>query len=101
MVSNTDEDELWNLVGFLRISSTRYKTLEALVTEYLIPSDIVKRTNLKPAQVSLALHDLKEKKLIKCMNEKAKKGRIYHATSLGKESIKMVNDYLMNDKNDP
>ncbi len=95
MARKTENDELWSLVGFIRISSIRYKTLQSLENDYLIPSDIAKTTDLLPSQVSNALHDLKEKKLIKCMNDEASKGRIYHATPLGKKSFRMLNEYLM------
>ena len=97
MVNSINDDEIWNIIGFIRISSARYITLEILQTQYAIPSDIVEMTKLTPAQVSSALKELKEKKLIKCMNDTATKGRIYHTTPLGEKSYKMVNEYLLKD----
>lgn len=90
MTNKSNEDEIWEIIGFIKISSTRYKTLQTLKTDFLMPSEIAKVTDLTPTQVSLALHDLKEKNLVKCMNENAKKGRIYKSTSLGLESLKMI-----------
>lgn len=92
MPNNKKDAELWNIIGFIRISSARYKTLETLQTHYLLPSDIVKQTQLSPAQVSGALKELKEKKLIKCLNDTATKGRIYHTTPLGEKIFKRYNE---------
>ena len=60
--------------------------------EYLMPSEIAKRTNIRTTQISNALHDLKEKNLVVCRNEDARKGRIYEQTELGSMILKMIDN---------
>lgn len=90
MTKELSESELWNLIGYIKVSPTRYKTLKVLESEYLMPTEICKSTGLGPTQVSNALHDLKEKNLVKCLNEDASKGRIYKNTPLGLEILKHI-----------
>ena len=86
------EDELWGIIGFIKISQSRYKTLQCLDDNHFMPTEISKKTDLTPAQVSVALHDLKKKKLVRCMNEKVKKGRIYKCTDLGLKILEIIDD---------
>ena len=51
-------------------------------TEYKMPSEIAKETNLQPSQVSHALNDLKNRDLVMCLNENAKKDRLYEVTDI-------------------
>ena len=46
--------------------------------------------DVRTSQVSAALHDLKEKDLVECVNEDARKGRLYKCTHLGAEIIKKI-----------
>lgn len=55
-----------------------------------MPSEIAKTTGLRTTQVSNALSDLKEKELVICMNESAKKGRLYQNTELGLEILERL-----------
>ena len=87
MKSKPTEDEIWTIIGYIKISATRYHTLTCLKDSYLIPTEISKETGLTPAQVSVALNDLKKRKLVRCMNENVRKGRIYQCTDLGLEII--------------
>lgn len=84
------EKRIWDLIGFVKISPIRYKTLKTLDADFLMPSEIAKSTGLRTTQVSNALGDLKEKKLVMCMNETAKKGRIYQNTKLGLEILEIL-----------
>ena len=81
------EDEIWELIGFVKVSQTRFTTLKTLETNFLMPSEIAKSTGLRTTQISNALHDLKEKNLVVCLNESARKGRIYQNTALGLEIL--------------
>lgn len=87
-----NEDEMWAIIGFIKVSQTRYLTLKELENEYLMPSEIAKRTNIRTTQISNALHDLKEKNLVVCRNEDARKGRIYEQTELGSIILKMIDN---------
>lgn len=87
-----NEDEIWAIIGFIKVSQTRYQTLKALENEYLMPTEIAKRTNIRTTQISNALHDLKEKNLVVCRNEEARKGRIYQHTELGSKILKLIDN---------
>ncbi|WP_458453093.1 MarR family transcriptional regulator [Methanobrevibacter sp.] len=91
MEEKHNENEIWKLVGYIKISKTRQDTLKTLQTSYLMPSEISKITGYRIPQISNALHDLKEKKLVECMNEDAHKGRIYRNTELGLTVLEMLN----------
>ena len=90
MDKKLSEDKIWELIGFIKVSPTRFKTLKTLNTDFLMPSEIAKLTDLRTTQISNALHDLKEKNLVVCMNENARKGRIYQNTELGLEILEIL-----------
>ena len=85
-----NEDEMWVIIGFIKVSQTRYATLKALEDNFLMPSEIAKKTNIRVTQISNSLHDLKEKNLVECKNEEASKGRIYQNTELGSTVLKIL-----------
>ncbi|WP_298502683.1 MarR family transcriptional regulator [uncultured Methanobrevibacter sp.] len=84
------QEELWEMIGFIKISPARYKTIKTLEGEYLMPSEIARKTGMQTTQVSNALYDLKRKKLVVCLNEKSHKGRIYQNTPLAIEILNML-----------
>jgi DNA-binding PadR family transcriptional regulator len=45
---------------------------------------------MNPSQVSISLQKLKKCNLVMCLNDKSKKGRIYQATDLGVEVIRII-----------
>ena len=56
-----------------------------------MPSEIAKDINASTSQVSAALSDLKKQKLVICVNEEVRKGRLYKCSELGLEIIKLLN----------
>lgn len=92
MEDNIADEEIWQLIGFIKISSIRRKTLQTLESKFLMPSEIARLTGYRTTQISNALHDLKEKELVKCMNEDARKGRIYQNTELGLLILKILDE---------
>jgi DNA-binding MarR family transcriptional regulator len=90
MKSKPTEDEIWAIIGYIKISPTRFKTLKCLKDSNLMPTEISKEAKITPAQVSVALHDLKKKRIVRCMNEKDRKGRIYQCTDLGLEVMEIL-----------
>lgn len=74
-------------ISLIKSSEYRYKVLKTLRDDVLTPSEIAKKTNLRLNHVSMVLTDLKNKKLVKCLNEETKKGRLYQLTELGKNAI--------------
>ena len=87
-----NNDELWEKIGFVKVSENRYMILKTLDTHFLMPSEIAKKTGLTPSQVSTLLHDLKKENLVQCKNEKFKKGRLYLNTKLGLEILKILDE---------
>lgn len=84
------DDEIWEILGFIKISRIRYITLKALDDDFLMPIEISNKTDLRVTQVSYALNDLKSKKLVECKNENSRKGRIYQNTELGSQILKII-----------
>lgn len=89
-----NKKELYSAIGFLKISETRQKILDCLEDNYMMPSEIASKTGLGTTQVSNSLADLKSRKLVECVNEEDKKGRLYEVTDIGKEVL----EHLKNNK---
>lgn len=90
MSEELSEKELWEIIGFIKISPIRYKTLATLSTGFLMPSEIARSTGMRTTQVSNALNAMKKKNLVVCKNEDAYKGRIYQNTELGLEVLRLI-----------
>lgn len=85
-----DEKEIFEILGYVKISPYRTNTLKAIGDELKMPSEIASNIDVKTSQVSAALSDLKKKELVICVNEEVRKGRLYKCTDLGKEIIKRL-----------
>ncbi len=92
MSRELSEQEKWEIIGKIKVSPIKYKTLKTIRTEYMMPSEIARYTGLRITQVSNALRDLKQYELVICINEEAKKGRLYHNTDLGLEILEMIDN---------
>ena len=76
-------------ISIIKNSEYRKKILLSLVdVNYLTPSEIAEKTKLRLNHVSNFLKDLKDNKLIVCLNEDEKRGRLYQITELGKKVVK-------------
>lgn len=76
-------------ISLLKNSEYRKKILESLSNvNYLTPSEIAEKTKLRLNHVSNFLKDLKDNKLIICLNDNEKRGRLYQITELGKKIVK-------------
>jgi DNA-binding PadR family transcriptional regulator len=82
-----NEKELYSILGFVKVSKYRTDTLKTIGHTYKMPTEIARETEFKTSQVSTALIDLKKKNLVVCLNEEAKKGRLYRCTELGHEIL--------------
>ncbi len=82
-----NEKELYSILGFVKVSKYRTDTLKTIGHTYKMPTEIARETEFKTSQVSTALIDLKKKNLVICLNEDAKKGRLYRCTELGHEIL--------------
>ena len=85
-----EENELYGILGYVKISPYRTNTLKSLGSELKMPSEIAKDIGIKTSQVSSALSDLKNQNLVICINEEVRKGRLYKCTDLGLEIINLL-----------
>jgi|TARA_Y100000310_G_C20530378_1_gene738142 predicted transcriptional regulator len=83
------EKEMIKGISLLKNSEYRKKILISLSNaNYLTPSEIAEKTEIRLNHVSNFLKDLKENKLVICLNDKEKRGRLYEITELGKKVVK-------------
>lgn len=76
-------------ISIIKNSEYRKKIFLSLTdVNYLTPSEISEKTKLRLNHVSNFLKDLKDNKLIICLNDDEKRGRLYQITSLGKKVAK-------------
>lgn len=88
-------DEILNLAAWIKVSSYRERVMQNLGTKFKTPTVLAKDSGIKSSHISNVLADLKAKKLVECVNEEARKGRLYKVTDLGAEVMmkaKMIND---------
>ncbi len=77
--------------SYVQISNYRLKVMNTLEQgEVKIPKEIAKDTGILPNHISKVLRELKDHGIIECINEEARKGRLYRLTPLGIE----VKQYL-------
>ncbi|WP_298524535.1 winged helix-turn-helix domain-containing protein [uncultured Methanobrevibacter sp.] len=85
-------DELLKLSSFIRISKYREKTLKSIGDEVKIPTHIAKDSGIRTNHISKVLSELKSKEMVECINEEARKGRLYRLTDTGREVLDFIND---------
>ena len=85
-----EESRIFEILGYVKVSSNRTKTLKNLNTDIKMPSEIAKEINVNTSQVSAALSDLKSQGLVVCLNEEVRKGRLYKCTESGLEIIEFL-----------
>ncbi|WP_405295243.1 winged helix-turn-helix domain-containing protein [Methanobrevibacter sp.] len=81
------DDETLKTYAYVNISSYRVKAVKALKGQVKIPTQIAKDTGIRKNHVSKVLRDLKESGVAECINEEARKGRLYRLTSMGDEIV--------------
>ena len=85
-----DQQDIIVLAGWVKASSYRNRVMINLGNKTKTPSSIARDSQIKMNHVSMVLKALKEKKLIVCLNEDSKKGRLYQMTDLGKQVAQAV-----------
>lgn len=85
-----NDDEIFQLVGYVMASEYRTSILKSIGEDIKIPSAIAEDIGLRTNHVSNVLKDLKENNLVVCLNEEARKGRLYKNTDLGLEILKFL-----------
>lgn len=79
----------WILVGFIKRSKNRLQVLK-LLEKPMMPSEVSKEMKISLTHSSKIIRELNKKKLIHCLNEKLKIGRIYQITNFGKKILDLV-----------
>lgn len=77
-------------IGYVKLSQHRKKVFLCIGNELKLPSEISRATELGINDVSRALKGLKNKKLVKCLNEEEKRGRVYTLTEKGLKILKYI-----------
>ena len=81
-------DEIFKLLGYVMTSEYRTSIIKSIGESIKIPSAIAEDIGLRTNHVSNVLKDLKENNLVVCLNEEARKGRLYRNIDLGLEILK-------------
>ena len=64
-------------ISLLKSSEYRHKIINSIGKDTLTPSEIADKTKIRLNHVSMFLKELKENKMVKCLNEETRKGRLY------------------------
>lgn len=86
------DDELLKLTSYVEISKYREKTLKSIGNNVKIPTNIAKDSDIRTNHISKVLSELKSKEIVECINEEARKGRLYRLTDTGKEVLESINE---------
>lgn len=86
------DEELLKLTSYVEISKYREKTLKSIGNNVKIPTNIAKDSNIRTNHISKVLSELKSKEIVECINEEARKGRLYRLTDTGKEVLESINE---------
>lgn len=71
-------------IGYIGSSKYRQLVMVFLATHGAnIPTDIAKGTGIRTNHISKTLKELSNKGVIKCLNDEARKGRLYAITDKG------------------
>ena len=86
------DDELLKLTSYVEISKYREKTLKSIGNNVKIPTNIANDSGIRTNHISKVLSELKSKEIVECINEEARKGRLYRLTDTGKEVLESINE---------
>lgn len=86
------DDELLKLTSYVEISKYREKTLKSIGNNVKIPTNIAKDSDIRTNHISKVLSELKSKEIVECINEEARKGRLYRLTDTGKKVLESINE---------
>jgi len=79
-------------VGYVLSSTYRIKVMETLKGKFKTPTQIANDIDIRTNHISNVLRELKTHNLIVCVNEEARKGRIYKLTRYGNKIMKIIED---------
>lgn len=96
---SNEYDELLKLTSYVQISKYREKTLKSIGDEVKIPTHIAQDSGIRTNHISKVLSELKSKDIVECINEEARKGRLYRLTDTGKEVLETIEKKEERNKN--
>jgi DNA-binding MarR family transcriptional regulator len=79
----------WKQVGYVKRSTNRAKALELTLTP-ITPSELGRTMKISLTHASKIIRELHSQKLITCLNNELKVGRIYQITLTGKKVLKTI-----------
>lgn len=77
----------WEKIGYVLASTYRRKIIFALKDGPLTPKQLSQISGIGIGHVSNILRELANHNLVKCLNPKMRKGRLYGVTSEGQEVL--------------
>ena len=81
-------DETLKAYAYVNVSSYRVKVMKTLKdSEVKTPTAIANDTGIRSNHISKVLRELKNVGAAECVNEEARKGRLYRLTDLGDEIV--------------
>ena len=89
---SNENDELLKLTSYVQISKYREKTLKSIGNDVKIPTHIAEDSGIRTNHISNVLTELKNKEIVECINEEARKGRLYRLTDTGKDVLKTIEE---------
>ncbi len=81
-------DEMLTEISYVEISQYRKKVMKSLEGNVKIPTVIARDSGIRTNHISKVLGELKEHKLVECINPEVRKGRLYRLTETGEEVVK-------------
>ena len=84
------EKETVKSIAYVKASKYRKSILLDIDDDLKLPSEISKEVGIRINHVSKTLKQLKETSLVECVNEEAKKGRLYQTTEKGRRVIEYL-----------
>lgn len=81
------DTELIKPISLLKSSKYREKILRFIGDKIITPKEIAEGIDIRINHVSMFLRDLKKNKLVECLNEEDKRGRLYQLTKIGKRTL--------------
>ena len=65
--------------------------MKSLENDVKMPSEIAKDSGIRQNHISNVLRQLKEHKMVECLNPEVKKGRLYRLTEKGVKIVENIN----------
>ena len=79
----------WEDIGYVKRSKNRTKAL-TLLSSPTMPSELAKKMEISLTHASKIIRELYSRKLVECLNDKLKMGRIYQITEKGEKVLRLV-----------